>query len=120
MLPELQGSPKQIVWALRIRIDKLNRWMKADPEIFKEIESHLKKETKASWWIAHKDDELDGILKYIGGGAVKAKGSTASSLPSSSSEMKAFEASEDGLYRYVGELRDAATGELVVNPECPF
>jgi hypothetical protein len=64
MLTELEGSPKQISWALRIRTDKLNRWMKTTPEIFKEIESHLKKETKASWWIAHKDEELGGILKY--------------------------------------------------------
>jgi hypothetical protein len=120
MLPELQGSPKQITWALKIRTDKLNRWMKTAPEIFKEIETNLKKETKASFWIAHKDEELGEILKYIVGGTTKSKGPAASSLPSSSGDMKIYEPSDDGVFRYVGELRDATTGEVVVDPGCPF
>lgn len=120
MLTELQGSPKQISWALRIRTDKLKRWMNTAPEMFKEIETHLEKETKASWWIAHKDEELGEILKYLGGGAVKSKGALPAVF-SPSDDKKIYEASDvNGITRYIGELRDAATGEIVVDPECPF
>jgi hypothetical protein len=60
---------------------------------------------------------IDGVLRSSG--FVKPKESSGCSLPSSS-EVKTFEASGDGLYWYVGELRDAATGEVVVDLECPF
>lgn len=121
MLPELQGSPKQIAWAIRIRADKLNKWMRADSEIYNAIELQLNKETKASWWIAHKDDEIGGILKYMQGGVtVKVKAPAASALPSFSDNEKTYSPSDDGLFRYVGELRNEATGEIVVDLDCPF
>lgn len=116
MFTELQGSPRQIGWAMRIRADKLSKWMKSPPEIFSEIESSLKKEKMASFWIAHKDDDLAEILKHIRGRAEKSKVVTGS--PETPSIT--FVLSEDGLLRYVGELRSVTTGEIVVDPECPF
>jgi len=44
MLPELQGSPKQVSWAKRIRTERLNSWGKPNPEIFKDIETALNNE----------------------------------------------------------------------------
>jgi len=120
MLVELQGSEKQIAWAIKIRTDKLNKWNKSDPDTFKKIESQLVKESKASFWIAHKDENLGGISKYIQGGrAVKSVG-TPSPLSPSTVGRSEYKLAADGLYKYVGELRDTATGEVVVDPECPF
>lgn len=119
MLVALQGSEKQIAWALRIRSDKLNKWKKSDMDTFKDIETQLVKESKASWWIAHKDDDLSRILKYIQGGAVKSVDSSSSLSPSTVDRIE-YKLAADGLYKYVRELRDTATGAVVVDPECPF
>jgi hypothetical protein len=120
MLVELQGSDKQIAWALRIRVDKLNKWKKSDPNTFEEIESQLVKESKASYWIAHKDDDLGGILKYLQGAGTVKSVSSASSLSPTTVDRSEYKLASDGLYKYVGELRDTATGAVVVDPDCPF
>jgi hypothetical protein len=119
MLPALKGTPKQIAWAERIRTDSLARWKKSDPVKF----SELAKQTASSWWIANKDKELEEVL----GVTVKSSTTASSSKPKGASmptitptSDKMFETKPDGSTRYVGELRDAATGELVVDEGCPF
>jgi hypothetical protein len=123
MLSELQGSPKQIAWALKIRTDGMNCWKKSDPIVFKRVEQTLENETSASWWITYREKELVEVLTYIQGEStgkalVKPK---ASPLPSPSIMMTYVPTSDDGgITRYVGELRDAVTGEVVDDPKCPF
>jgi len=125
MLTELQGSPKQIAWALKIRTERMNRWNKSDSIIFKRVEPTLENETAASWWITYREKELGEVLNYIHGG----KGSmekgmekpTASPLPSPTIKKTYVATGDDGgITRYVGELRDVATGAVVIDPECPF
>lgn len=128
MLPELKGSEKQISWAKRIRTERLNRWKSSDPTVFQRVESSLDRETSASWWITYREKELGEVLTYIQGGGKTAKVSgkpkvSKTSPPTvSSSEKKTYVASGDdgGITRYVGELRDEATGEVVVDADCPF
>ena len=123
MLSELQGSPKQIAWALKIRADRMNRWKKSDPIVFKRVEQTLEKETSASWWITYREKELVEVLTYIQGGSTGMAMATPKSIPlPSNSITKTYVATDDdgGITRYVGELRDAVTGEVVDDPECPF
>lgn len=70
-LPELIGSEKQIQWALKIRlqaIDKLEKQIKlqvTDPDVELLIRlgmQEMLKEQKASWWIDNRDAEWDVIL----------------------------------------------------------
>jgi hypothetical protein len=125
MLTELQGSPKQIAWALKIRMERLSRWGKSDTIIFKRVEHTLENETSAAWWITYREKELGEVLNYIQGGG----GSTGKAMvkPKTSplplpSIKKTFVATCDdgGITRYVGEVRDAVSGKVVNDPECPF
>ena len=128
MLPALEGSEKQIAWGERIRLDRLNRWKKADPLRFNEIKTDLFNLIAASHWIANKDKELEQVLPFIAGEkwrdkCSKPEGSMpngSSHVDSTSGNIKTFEACTDGLHRHIGELRDIRTGEPVVCSECPF
>ena len=125
MIIALQGSPKQIAWALKIRIELLNRWSKSDPEVFEEIEPVLNNETSAAWWITHKEKEIRAVLPYLKVGSTgntKEYKSLSSAPKASSPDIKVYETcSHDGIFhRYIGETRDVLTGKVVDNPECPF
>ena len=117
------GSPKQIAWGKKIRTERLGRWRKSDPEIFMKVESILDDETSAAWWITHREKELEDVLPFIGTGSVKTsvkpKDSTPVSASLSGNKMNCV-AFTNGGNRYVGELRDMITGEVVVDPDCPF
>lgn len=78
-LPELNGTPKQVAWAERIRADFLREWGEWEVEAmerfkagrkagrnitrdaFFETKDYILGKTGASWWIDHKDDLLDPI-----------------------------------------------------------
>jgi hypothetical protein len=126
MLAELKGSPKQISWALKIRADRLDCWRKFDPVIFQRVESSLDSETSAAWWITFRDKGLVEVLKYVqcGGSPSTVKSmvkTKSSSLPLPAVKKTYVSTCDDGgITRYVGELRDAVTGEVVIDPECPF
>ena len=117
------GSPKQIAWGKKIRTERLGRWRKSSPEIFVKVEPILNEETSAAWWITYREKELEEVLPFIGTGSVKTsvkpKGSlpVSASLPGNKMNCVAF---TDGGNRYTGELRDMVTGEVVVDPDCPF
>lgn len=117
------GSPKQIAWGKKIRTERLGRWNKSDPAIFMKVESLLNEVTSAAWWITHREKELEDVLPFIGAGSVKAavkpKGPTpvSTSLPDNKKNGVDF---TDGGNRYIGDLRDVLTGEIVVDPDCPF
>lgn len=63
-------------------------------------------------------------MNVLAGGDLRASGSLRpakeSPMTPLSGIVKTYEPSDDGLYRYVGELKETATGELVVDLECPF
>jgi len=127
MLAELQGSPKQIAWALRIRTERTGKWKKSDPIVFLRVDSALDSETSAAWWITHREKELGEVLKYIqtGGGTtgnaiVNPKAPPSVSPPSTIKKTCVATSDDGGITRYVGELRDVVTGELAEDPECPF
>jgi hypothetical protein len=120
----LKGSEKQVSWAKRIRLERLATWKQSDPAVFKEVESVLKNELSASWWITYREKSLSEVLPYIqaeGGTSGKkavAKLKTANASSPVSATINEF--NNDEVYRFVGKLRSVATGELVVDPECPF
>jgi hypothetical protein len=126
MFAELQGSPKQISWAIKIRTDRMNRWKKSDAVVFDEIESILNDQTSAAWWITYREKEIAGVLPYLevgSAGMAKDYKSMRSAVPIyASPDKKVYEpCSDEGMtHRYIGELRDAVTGEIVVDPDCPF
>jgi hypothetical protein len=129
MLPDLAGSPKQVSWAKRIRTERLGSWEKSSPELFKEVESTLKNEFSASWWITYREKGLEEALSNIQGGEVAGKPSAKplkvhtaakTSSPVSSRADKSF-TDLAGIHRFVGETKDLATGEVVIGGlDCPF
>jgi hypothetical protein len=119
MLPELHGSPKQVSWAKRIRTERLTSWLNADPRLFREEESGLQGESSASWWITVRDKGLEEVLKHIGQGASpRQKGAVKPAASAAEKFTQSF--SNDEVYRFVGDTRSLTTGELVVDPLCPF
>ena len=62
---KLTGAPKLVVWAEKVRKDRLKVWQETSPEIFKAIESVVILETRADWWLAHKDKGLDVVCKHL-------------------------------------------------------
>lgn len=48
----LQGTPKQVVWAKKIRADFIQHWQR---QHFKEMKHILEKETEAKYWIEARD-----------------------------------------------------------------
>jgi hypothetical protein len=65
---KLTGAPKQVVWAEKVRKERLRVWQETSPEIFKAIEAVVTRETRADWWIAYKDKGLDVVCKHLLGG----------------------------------------------------
>jgi len=65
---KLIGAPKLVVWAEKIRKDRLKVWQETSPEIFKAIEAIVTGETSADWWIAHKDKGLETVCKLLRSG----------------------------------------------------
>ena len=65
---KLIGAPKLVIWAEKIRKDRLKVWEETSPEIFKAIEYIVTRERSAEWWIAHKDKGLEVVCKLLLGG----------------------------------------------------
>jgi len=65
---QLTGAPKLVVWAEKIRKDRLKVWQETSPEIFKAVEAIVKNEKSADWWIAHKDKGLEVVCKLLRSG----------------------------------------------------
>jgi hypothetical protein len=65
---KLIGAPKLVVWAEKVRKDRLKVWQETSPEIFQAIEAIVTKETSADWWLAYKDKGLDVVCKQLLGG----------------------------------------------------
>jgi hypothetical protein len=65
---QLTGAPKLVVWAEKIRKDRLKVWQETSPEIFKAIEAIITREKSADWWIAHKDKGLEVVCKLLRSG----------------------------------------------------
>ena len=65
---KLTGAPKLVVWAEKIRKDRLKVWQETSPEIFKAVEAIVAMERSADWWIAHKDKGLEVVCKLLLGG----------------------------------------------------
>lgn len=69
-LPDLQGSPKQVAWAEKIRDQKLRaiheewaEWPKSDPAKrakIEEVMAKVEQENTARWWIDHREEDLFG------------------------------------------------------------
>jgi hypothetical protein len=102
---------------------------KSDPILFNEVESSLKDELSASWWITYREKSLTEVIPYIVVGGEKkaiakpkvAKGSSPNDSTGSTLAPKvSLFSGLDDVHRFVGELRDRATGELVVDADCPF
>jgi hypothetical protein len=68
---KLIGAPKLVVWAEKIRKDRLKVWRETSPEVFKAIESLVSRQTSADWWITYKDKGLDVVCKQLLGGKLK-------------------------------------------------
>lgn len=64
-LPELQGSPKQVSWAARIRHERLMVWQNSSPELFTSIEQSLAVMTDAGWWISYKDKDITTVCNHF-------------------------------------------------------
>jgi hypothetical protein len=70
---KLTGAPKLVVWAEKIRKDRLKVWQETSPEIFAAIETIVTQETSADWWIAHKDKGLEVVCKLLMTGKLQKK-----------------------------------------------
>jgi hypothetical protein len=117
----LKGSEKQVSWAKRIKAEKLGQWAKSDPEVFRQVEPMLNGEASAAWWITHREKSLTEVIPYIVDGGERetvARPKAAKSTPAAAANMT-FSGLDD-VHRFVGELRDSTTGELVVDTDCPF
>lgn len=62
---KLTGAPKLVVWAEKVRKDRLKVWQETSPEIFKAIEPLLNRQTSADWWIAYKDKGLEVVCTQL-------------------------------------------------------
>lgn len=62
---KLTGAPKLVVWAEKVKKDRLKVWQETSPEIFSAIEAIVTSETSADWWIAHKDKGLEVVCKLL-------------------------------------------------------
>ena len=68
---KLTGAPKLVVWAEKIRKDRLKVWQETSPEIFAAVEAIVIRETSADWWIAHKDKGLEVVCKLLMAGKLQ-------------------------------------------------
>ncbi len=65
---KLKGAPKLVVWAEKVRKERIKVWQETSPEVYAAIEALLLRETRADWWIAHKDKGLDTVCRELLGG----------------------------------------------------
>jgi len=65
---QLTGAPKLVVWAEKIRKDRLKVWQETSPEIFNAVEAIVMSEKSADWWIAHKDKGLEVVCRLLSSG----------------------------------------------------
>jgi hypothetical protein len=68
---KLTGAPKLVLWAEKIRKDRLRVWQETSPEIFAALEPILNLQTRADWWITYKDKGLEVICNHLLGGKLK-------------------------------------------------
>lgn len=68
---KLEGAPKLVVWAEKIRKERMKVWQETSPEIFAALEPILQCQSKADWWITYKDKGLDVVCKQLLGGKLK-------------------------------------------------
>ncbi len=64
-LPTLQGSPKQVTWASRIREERLRVWRESSPELLAAIASSLESMADAGWWISYREKELAVVSAHL-------------------------------------------------------
>ena len=62
---KIVGAPKLVVWAEKIRIERLKVWQVTSAEVFKAIEPLVSRQSSADWWISNKDKGLDAICKQL-------------------------------------------------------
>ena len=62
---KLTGAPKLVVWAEKVRKDRLKVWQETSPEIFKAIEPLVNLQTSADWWISYKDKGLEVVCTHL-------------------------------------------------------
>ena len=62
---KLTGPPKLVIWAEKVRKDRLKVWQETSPEIFKAVATLLNQQTRADWWISYKDKGLDAVCKHL-------------------------------------------------------
>lgn len=70
---KLTGAPKLVVWAEKIRKDRLKVWQETSPEVFAAIEGIVSRQATADWWIAHKDKGLEVVCKLLLSGNLQRK-----------------------------------------------
>jgi len=78
---QLTGAPKLVVWAEKIRKDRLKVWQETSPEIFKAVEAIVLSEKSADWWIAHKDKGLEVVCKLLRSGNLQRPAEKAKRMP---------------------------------------
>lgn len=69
----MTGAPKLVVWAEKIKKDRLKVWQETSPEVFKAVETIITAEKSADWWIAHKDKGLEVVCKLLMKGNLQQK-----------------------------------------------
>ena len=148
-LPDLQGSPKQVNWASRIRQDRLKVWQESSPEMYKEVERTLVSVTDAGWWISYKDKDITTVCNHFLHGVDLQKlqrdqwrKQEKKQEQKDSAEVRAYLKRElevgrkvdskqvskvtlrrsmgDGLVRFEGLAIDTRTGEVSCDPDLPF
>jgi hypothetical protein len=65
---KMSGAPRLVVWAEKIRKDRLKVWQETSPEVFTAIAALVNQQTSADWWIANKAKGLDAVCKQLLGG----------------------------------------------------
>ena len=148
-LPALQGSPKQVQWASRIRTERLRVWLESSPERFGEIEATLATMTDAGWWISYRDKDIHTVNNHVHQGIDLQKiqrdqwrNQEKKQERKERSEARAYlkeelkkEAEnkhgnvsssslrgslEEGFMKWESPARDTRTGEVVRDPDLPF
>ncbi|MCM0080968.1 hypothetical protein L4X63_05130 [Geomonas sp. Red32] len=64
-MTKLVGAPKLVIWAEKIRKERMRVWQETSPEVFKAIEPLVSRQSNADWWITNKDKGLDAICKLL-------------------------------------------------------
>lgn len=62
---KITGAPKLVVWAEKIRMERMKVWQETSADVFKAIEPVVSRQASADWWISNKDKGLDAICKQL-------------------------------------------------------